>query len=321
MSSSVQGKPLRVGISSCLLGHKVRYDGGHKRNRFLTEQLGPFVEWVPICPEFESGLGLPRPAMHLTRQGETIKLVESKSGKAHTRSMETYSRRRRRERRGEDLSGYVLKKDSPSCGMTRVKVRSEKGMPERNGTGIFAQELQQAMPNLPVEEEGRLNDPRLRENFIERIFAFHRLQALFRTRWTPRQVVAFHTVHKLQLMAHSTETYRALGRQVAEIKDAPRTGFRDCYAGQFMLALSRVATPGRNTNVLQHAAGYFKNDLPSAQRTELSDLIHDYRNGLVPLVVPLTLIRHYANLYQVAYLQGQSFLEPHPRELMLRNHV
>ena len=318
----VQAKdPLRIGVSSCLLGQKVRYDGGHKRDRFVTDELGPFVEWVPVCPEVEAGLGLPRPTMHLSRQDQGIRLVESKSGVDHTQAMEKFSRKRVREIRALDLSGYILKKDSPSCGMTRVKVRSEKGMPERVGKGLFAEALMKALPSVPIEEEGRLNDPHLRENFIERLFAFQRVSELFHGRWTAGQVVRFHTAHKLQLMAHSTAAYRDLGRRVAKIKELPRAEFRADYIQDFMSSLSRMATPGRNTNVLQHAAGYFKKQLPSAQRVELSDLIHDYRVGLVPIVVPLTLIRHYARLYDVAYLEGQFFLEPHPRELMLRNHV
>ena len=181
--------------------------------------------------------------------------------------------------------------------------------------------MQKALPNLPVEEEGRLNDSRLRENFIERIFAFQRVSAVFRGRWNARQVVKFHTAHKLQLMAHSTVAYRELGQRVSLVKKAPRAKFRDEYVREFMAALTQVATPERNANVLQHSAGYFKKQLPSAQRGELADLIHDYRKGLVPLIVPLTLIRHYARLYETDYLEGQVYFEPHPRELMLRNHV
>ena len=316
-----QSAPLRLGISSCLLGNKVRFDGGHKRDHFSTEQLGEFVEWVPVCPEVEVGMGTPRPALRLVDTGEGVRMVEIKSGLEHTAAMEKYSVKRVRTLKELGLSGYVLKKDSPSCGMTRVKVRNEKGMPDRNGVGVFAAILLQALPNLPIEEEGRLHDARLRENFIERIFAFQRLKMLFTGRWTRQQVVAFHTAHKLQLMAHSTKIYRDLGQRVAAVKDLPRTEFRDGYIGDFMTALSKVVSPGRNTNVLQHCAGYFKKQLTFGERAELTDLIHDYRKGLVPLVVPLTLIRHFARLYDIDYLKGQYFLDPHPRELMLRNHV
>jgi uncharacterized protein YbgA (DUF1722 family)/uncharacterized protein YbbK (DUF523 family) len=318
---AVAAGPVRIGVSSCLLGQKVRYDGGHKHDRFVTDALGPFVEWVPVCPEVEAGLGIPRPTMHLARQGEQVRLVETASGKDHTQVMERFSRRRVGQLRKLGLSGYILKKDSPSCGMTRVKVRNPSGMPERVGTGLFAEALQQGLPGLPVEEEGRLNDSRLRENFIERIFAFERVTRLFSGRWSRGDVVAFHTAHKLQLMAHSTVAYRELGRWVAKVATVPRAEFKERYEREFMAALSKLATVARNTNVLQHAAGYFKRDIPGPQRTELSDLIHDYRKGLVPLVVPLTLVRHYVRLHQVDYLEGQLFLDPHPKELMLRNHV
>jgi len=313
--------PIRLGVSSCLLGESVRYDGGHKRDRFVTDRLGAFVEWVPVCPEFEAGLGIPRPAMRLVREGDAIRLREIQSGRDHTRRLESLARKRVRALRALDLCGYVLKKGSPSCGMARVKVYADGGMPETNGVGLFAKILQDADPQLPIEEEGRLNDPRLRENFIERIFAYRRLKDLFRQRFSKRRVVEFHTAHKLQLMAHAPAIYRALGRRVAEIDRVPPAAFRDGYAEDFMSALARIATPGRNANVLQHAAGHLKKLLAPASRQELAELIHDYRRELVPLVVPVMLLRHHARVHAVAYLERQTYLEPHPKELMLRNHV
>jgi uncharacterized protein YbgA (DUF1722 family)/uncharacterized protein YbbK (DUF523 family) len=308
-------------VSSCLLGNEVRFDGGHKRDRFVTDRLARFVEWVPVCPEVEVGLGTPRPAMRLITKGDEVRLVERKSGVDHTDAMRTYSARRVRELKSLDLGGYVLKKDSPSCGMARVKIYSELGMPTNGGRGFYASALMEAYPNLPVEEEGRLQDAKLRENFIERVFAYERVRKLFRGRWTAGQVVAFHTAHKLQLMAHSTDAYRALGRLVATMKDSPRAEFRERYERGFMDALRPIATPGRNANMLQHAAGHLKTHLDSDSRVELAGLIHDYRQGLVPLVVPITLIGHHARRHQVDYLNGQLFLAPHPKELMLRNHV
>jgi uncharacterized protein YbgA (DUF1722 family)/uncharacterized protein YbbK (DUF523 family) len=299
----------------------VRFDGGHTRDRFVTDLLGRFVEGVPVCPEVEVGMGTPRPALRLVGKGDGVRMVEIRSGGDHTRAMERYSARRVRALRGLGLCGYILKKDSPSCGMTRVKVYGEKGMPKREGRGLYASTLMEAYPNLPVEDEGRLNDPKLRENFIERIFAYQRLNHLFRGRWTRGQVVAFHTAHKLQLMAHSTVAYRELGRLVATLKNTPRAVFRERYESGFMEALSQLASRGRNANVLQHAAGHMKKMLDSASRGELADLIHDYRKGLVPLVVPLTLVGHHVRCQDVDYLKGQVFLEPHPKELMLRNHV
>jgi uncharacterized protein YbgA (DUF1722 family)/uncharacterized protein YbbK (DUF523 family) len=313
--------PLRVGVSSCLLGREVRFDGGHKRDRFLTDLLGDFVEWVPVCPEVESGMGIPRPALRLVRSGDEVRMLEIASGRDHTRRMTTYAARRVRALEGLELCGYVLKKDSPSCGMTRVKVYAEAGMAKRDGKGLFASALLEAYPNLPVEDEGRLNDPNLRENFIECVFAYRRLQGLFRGRWTNGRVVAFHTAQKLQLMAHSLVAHRELGRLVAGCKKMERAAFRERYASGFMAALRRRASRGGNANVLQHAAGHLKQHLDSASRRELADLIHDYRRGLVPLVVPVTLIRHHVRCHDIEYLKGQVFLEPHPKELMLRNHV
>lgn len=319
-----EGNPersIRLGVSSCLLGHEVRFDGGHKHDRFVTDLLGSFIEWVPVCPEVEVGMGTPRPAMRLVESSEGVQMLEVKSGRDHTQPMKRYSARRVRELKALDLCGYILKKDSPSCGMTRVKLYSETGMPRREGRGLYASALMEAYPNLPTEDEGRLNDPKLRENFIERVFAYKRLRALFRGRWTAGQVVAFHTAHKLQLMAHSTEKYRELGRLVATLKEKKRRTFREQYECGFMDALVPLATPGRNANMLQHAAGHLKKCLDSRSRIELADLIHDYRRGLVPLVVPITLVGHHARRHDIDYLTGQVFLEPHPRELMLRNHV
>jgi uncharacterized protein YbgA (DUF1722 family)/uncharacterized protein YbbK (DUF523 family) len=316
------GEPvILMGVSSCLLGKEVRFDGGHKRDRFITDLLGRFVEWVPVCPEVELGMGTPRPALRLVGGGDDVRMIEVKSQHDHTRAMRTYSARRVRALRALHLSGYVFKKDSPSCGMTRVKIYPESGMPRREGMGLYASVLMEAFPNLPVEDEGRLNDAKLRENFIERVFAYQRIRELFRGRWTAGQVVDFHTAHKLQLMAHSTVAYRELGRLVATMKRMDRSSFRDRYESGFMAALKPIATPGRTANMLQHAAGHLKAFLDVASRGELSELIHDYRKGLIPLIVPVTLIGHHARRYKVDYLNGQVFLEPHPKELMLRNHV
>jgi uncharacterized protein YbgA (DUF1722 family)/uncharacterized protein YbbK (DUF523 family) len=314
-------RPLRLGVSSCLLGKEVRFDGGHKRDRFLTDLLDRFVEWVPVCPEVESGMNTPRPAMRLIREGGTLRMREIKSGFDHTAVMQRYALKRTRALRSLELCGYVLKRDSPSCGMTRVKVYGEKGMPVREGRGLYASALMDAFPNLPVEEEGRLSDSRLRENFIERVFAYQRLRALFRGRWTNGQVVAFHTMHKLQLMAHSPAAYRELGQLVGSLKGLERGSFRETYEAGFMEALGQLASRGRNANALQHAAGYVSKQLDTASRSELTELIQEYRRELVPLVVPLTLVAHHVRRLDIDYLRGQVFLEPHPKELMLRNHV
>ncbi|MBM4336467.1 MAG: DUF523 and DUF1722 domain-containing protein [Deltaproteobacteria bacterium] len=313
--------PLQLGVSACLLGREVRHDGGHKRDRFLTDVLGSYVEWVPICPEVEVGMSIPRPSIRLVQSGDELRLVEPRTGADHTRSMATHSARRVHALDAFELCGYVLKKDSPSCGMDRVKVWHESGQATRNGRGLFASALIARFGTLPVEEEGRLADAGLRENFIERIFAYRRLRALFRARWTVGELVAFHTAHKLLLLAHSEVEYRRLGRLVAEAKRLERAELRERYEQGFMGALARIATSRRHTNVLQHMVGYLREGLDAADRAELAALVEDYRRELVPLVVPLALLRHHVRRLDVAYLRDQIYLDPHPKELMLRNHV
>jgi len=283
--------------------------------------LGPHVEWVRVCPEVEVGMGTPRETLRLVRQGDRVRMITTKSGVDYTEAMEGWARTRVEALSFEDLAGYVLKKDSPSCGMERVKVYGGSGMPSRDGRGLFAEALLCRFPNLPVEEEGRLSDPRLRENFIERVFAYRRLKELFRGRWTPGQLVAFHTAHKMALLAHSTSSYTVLGQLVAGAAGLPRQVLRAKYESLFMRTLAAVATPRRHANVLMHMAGHLKKRLDDASKRELLASINEYRRELVPLVVPLTLIRHYVRTFEVSYLAGQTYLEPHPRELMLRNHV
>ena len=266
-------------------------------------------------------MGTPRESIRLVEAGGTLRLLTVKSGVDHTASMTAYAANRVKALDQEDLCGYVLKKDSPSCGMTRVKVYSGAGPGTRTGVGLFAQALLARFPHLPVEEEGRLTDPRLRDNFIERVFAYRRLRDLFEARWTVGDLVAFHTAHKLVLLAHSTAAYTALGRLVAQAKSDDRASFRERYIAGFMSAMTAIATTRRHTNVLQHMAGYFKKALDAASRAEMQAAIEDYRLGLVPLIVPITLIRHYVRIHDVAYLAGQIYLSPHPKELMLRNHV
>jgi len=314
--------PIRIGVSSCLLGQEVRFDGGHKRNDFLTGTLGGFVEFVAVCPEVDIGLGIPRESLRLIRgDNRAVRMVANKSGADLTDTMNTYAVRRAAALEREDLSGYVLKKDSPSCGMERVRTYRGAGMPVRDGRGLFAEALIRRLPNLPVEEEGRLNDPHLRENFIERVFAYHRMRALFTSRWTAGALVAFHTAHKLTLMAHSPRAYAKLGRLVADSKRVERAELRGRYSAEFMAAMKKLATPARHVNVMQHIAGYLRDRCDSDSRRELMEVIEEYRRATVPLVVPLTLIRHWVRRFDIAYLKGQTYLEPHPRELMLRNHV
>ena len=313
--------PVRIGISACLLGEAVRFDGGHKRDAYLTGTFGRFVEWVPVCPEVECGFGTPREAMRLVRSEKDVRLITVRSAVDLTDRLDGYARRRVVELMSEHLSGYVLKKDSPSCGLERVKVYDSNKVPEKSGRGLFAARLVERFPELPVEEEGRLADPRLRENFVERVFAYWRLNQLFGARWAVGGLVQFHTAHKLILMAHSPDAYQKLGRLVARAGGLPKKEVQRRYTHGFMTALAAIATPGRHVNVLQHIAGYFKDALDSASKAELLGAIDDYRRELVPLMVPLTLVRHYVRVLDVPYLAGQLYLDPHPKELMLRNHV
>ncbi len=236
MSSSI-----RVGVSSCLLGEKVRYDGGHKHDRFVTDQLGRFVELVPVCPELEAGMGVPREPVRLEEGAGGLRMVEVEGSTDHTKRMLAFSGRRVRQLKSMDLCGYVLKRGSPSCGMERVRVyhATKKAPVRRNGRGLFAHALIEAMPNLPVEEEGRLCDERLRENFIERVFAYRRLRDLFGGRWTVADAIRFHTVHKLQVTAHDPPGYRELGRLVAAVRSTTRAEFRRHYEARFMAALAK----------------------------------------------------------------------------------
>ena len=331
MASVIEDRP-RIGISSCLLGEHVRFDAGHKRDPFLVETFGAHVEWVPVCPEVEAGFGTPRDSMRLMlkapvarARGEhfqtaDLRLMVNKSGSDVTERLTRYSAKKVETLASAGLSGYVLKKDSPSCGMERVKVYSE-AMPERAGRGLFADALMRRLPNLPIEEEGRLFDPRLRENFVERVFAYRRLRALLGSRWTVGHLMTFHTAHKLTLMAHSPVAYQALGRLVARATRANRMEVAHEYERAFMSALAHVATPTRHAKVRQHMFGYFSPALEPEARIEMLELIEEHRVGRVPLIVPMTLIRHYVRIHKVGYLLGQTYLEPHPRELSLRNHV
>ncbi len=314
-------RPLRLGVSQCLLGSEVRFDGGHKRDSFLTDVLGRYVEWVPVCPEVEAGFGVPRETMRLTGDPGSPTLITIKTHRDLTEPMERYSERRVRELEPLELSGYVFKKDSPSCGVERVRIYNQHGMPNRNGIGLFARAFIERFPLIPVEEEGRLSDPVLRENFIERLFCYRRWQDLMRERVTRGSVVQFHTIHKLLLLAHSRPHYEKLGRLVANAKRYTPTDLATSYGTLFMEGLQVKATARKHVNVLHHIVGYFKSNMDPEGRSELEQVIQDYHRGLTPLVVPLTLIKHYVRLYDVEYVRDQVYLNPHPKELMLRNRV
>ncbi len=316
-----QGWPRpRVGVSACLLGQEVRYNGQHKRDAFLVQAVARFVEFVPVCPEVEIGLGTPREPIHLEVNAGGLRLLGVTSGEDHTDAMRHYAQHKVDELARQHLSGYVLKKDSPSCGMERVKVY-HGDRPVREGRGLFAEALMERSPLTPVEEEGRLNDPRLRENFFERVFARFRLQTLFDGSWSVGELVEFHTREKLLLMAHDPSRYQSLGQLVAQASRNSADDFAARYQHGFMAALRGPTTIGRHCNALEHIMGFFKRELSAAHREDLRRAIDDYRNQLVPMIVPIRMLRHFIDVYDVTWLRQQTYLAPFPDELKLRNYV
>ena len=312
---------IRLGISSCLLGEKVRYDGGQKLDHFITETLGKFVEFVPVCPEVECGLGIPREAMHLSSSPEGPRLVTIRTQVDHTERMRAWAQKRVVELEQEGLCGFIFKSDSPSSGMERVKIYSGKGMADKTGVGLFAQEFMQHFPLLPVEEEGRLHDPGLRENFLESLFTMKRWRET-RALGTKRgHLVDFHTRHKLLIMSHSPKHYGLLGKLVAQMKEIPLPEMYERYQTLLMEALRLKTTIKKNANVLLHVMGYFKKNLSPAEKEELLRIVNNYQKGYIPLIVPVTLLNHYMWKYDQNYLKSQYYLDPHPLELKLRNHV
>jgi uncharacterized protein YbgA (DUF1722 family)/uncharacterized protein YbbK (DUF523 family) len=313
---------IRLGVSACLLGEEVRYDGGHKRDTFLVEDLGPWVEWVPVCPEVEIGMGVPRPTVRLVDVGEPeLRMLSPATGADFTGSMRAHSRQRVAELQALELDGYVLKKGSPTCGMARVKVHGFSGPLRRDGVGLFAAELLAAWPHLPVEEEGRLTDPLLRENFVERIFCRNRWRTFLKGGRTRGRLVEFWTAHKLLVRAHDEPGYQTLGKLVGSAKKGGDRELYDRFEAAFFETLARKATRAKHTNVLQHALGHLREHLDAPDRAQLVEAIEDYRKGLLPLVVPVTLLRFQIKKHAIAYLAGQLYFDPHPKELMIRNRV
>lgn len=312
---------IRLGISRCLLGDEVRFDGGHKRDQFLTDILGRYVEWVPVCPEVEAGLGTPREAMRLVGNPHRPRLMTITSKHDHTEAMEAMVRERLDSLMKLDLSGFVFKRGSPSCGVERVRVYTTQGMPSDRGAGIFAKAFTEQFPLIPVEEEGRLCDASLRENFIERVFCYRRLQDLVQNGVTRQALVRFHTIHKYLLLSHSPQHYKTMGRLVAQAEQYRPKDLTAKYAEHFMNTLAVRATVRKHVNVLQHIVGHFKKRLNPHEKAELLGVVSDYHHRLTPLIVPLTLIKHYVHRFDMSYIRDQVYLNPHPKELMLRNHA
>ena len=312
---------IRIGVSACLLGDEVRYNGGHARDRYVVDTLSEHFTFVKVCPEEEVGMGTPRPTVRLEGHRKDPRMIESESGRDWTAPMKKFSTRRAREMGADGLGGFVFKSKSPSCGVFRVKVYNEKGNLGDPGAGLFAMAMMKRYPLLPIEEEGRLHDAGLRENFLERVFAYHRLKAVFAGRWKRGEIIQFHAREKYLLMAHNPSGLKKLGQLTARIKDHAPAELRDTYMAAFMKILEKQATVKSHVNALQHMAGYLRDHLDAEARRRVLASIEDYRGELVPLVVPMTLLRHYIEMHDVAYVKDQTYLNPHPRELKLRNHV
>ena len=312
---------IRLGISTCLLGEPVRYDGGHKLDRYLRDTLGQFVEYIPVCPEVELGLTVPRESMRLITATNGERLVTTRSGVDYTDRMLAWSRKRVLEIEKEDLCGFIFKSASPSSGMERVKVYGPKGIPIKHGVGLFAGAFMHHFPRIPVEDDGRLNDPDVRENFIERIFALKHWREAIRSRKIAGAIVDYHTKNKLLILAHSPKHYQTMGALVADSGRMDAAALKQQYQTLLMEALKLKATPAKHANFLQDMAGYFKLQLSPDEKRELQEVIELHRQNILPLIVPITLLKHYVRTYDQAYLREQTYLNPHPLELKLRNHV
>lgn len=312
---------VKLGISSCLLGEPVRYDGQHKHDRYLTDVLGKYVEWVPVCPEVECGLPVPREAMHLTGSADAPRLVTIRSGVDLTEKMQTWCAKKLGELEKQELCGYVFKSKSPSSGLLKVKVFNAKGIPEKKGVGIFARAFTEHFPLLPVEEEGRLHDAAIRDCFIDHVAVYGRWLEYLKDDASIKGLQDFHARHKYMIMAHSPEDVATLGRIVAEAAGKKAEEVQTEYIKLLTSALKLQATIRKNTNVLQHIAGYFKKELESFEKLEIQESIEEYHKGNFPLLATLVLLRHFAKKYDKRYLLDQYYLNPSPMELYLKYHV
>lgn len=313
-------RPITLGVSACLLGEQVRYDGGHKHDRYITDILGPYFSFLPVCPEVGCGLPIPREAMRLEGDPKAPRLMTRQTRIDITAQMLGFCAVKVIELESADLCGFVFKKDSPSSGLFRVKVYNN-GQALKVGTGLFAAAMAKHFPVLPMEEEGRLNDAAIRENFIDRVFCYRRWKDFQAAKPTIGRLVEFHTAHKLLMTAHSPTIYREMGVLVARGAGLQMPELLSRYEELFMRGLAFHATVRKNTNVLQHIAGYFKKQLSAEEKAEMLEVVDQYHDCLLPLIVPITLLRHYIRKYDHQYLKGQIYLSPYPAQLMLRNHV
>jgi uncharacterized protein YbgA (DUF1722 family)/uncharacterized protein YbbK (DUF523 family) len=312
---------IKIGISTCLLGEKVRYDGGHKLDRYITDTLGHYFEWFPVCPEVEYGLPVPRESMHLIGDPASPRIVTVKTGVDHTEGMKKWAEDKLRQLEKEDLCGFIFKSKSPSSGIGGIKVYTSSGMPSNKGTGIFGGALMHFFPFIPVIDDGRLHNPNMRENFIEQVLIYKRWNTFIKNGPKIRDLIVFHTNLKLLILSHSPKYYSTLGKLVAQAKKYQPDVLYFEYIRILMEGLRLPATIKKNTNVLLHIAGYFKKQLSPEDKRELLEVIDQYHKCHIPLIVPIVLINHYVRKFDEPYLKMQFYLNPHPIELMLRNHV
>ena len=312
-------RPL-IGISSCLVGQKVRYDGTAKRNSWLVEQFGKHVDFRPICPETAIGMPTPRPPIRLVNSQDQTRVLGVQDPSIDvTEKLENFALETASEL--QKVSGYVFMSKSPSCGMERVKLYNASGHAEKKGVGAYARVLMASLPNLPCEEEGRLNDPMLRENFVNRVFVYRRWQGLRSRGLAADRLIDFHAQHKYMVMAHSQAAYKRLGRLLSNLKGVDLERVADAYEAEIMTALKRRAGRKRHVNVLQHIQGYLKKSIDDGDRGEMSETIEAYRRGEVPLIVPMKLLRHYFRRHPDEYIDRQWYLDPYPESLGLRNVI
>jgi uncharacterized protein YbgA (DUF1722 family)/uncharacterized protein YbbK (DUF523 family) len=317
---------IRLGVSACLLGQEVRYNKGHCLDRWLTRELGRYVDFIPVCPEIEAGLGVPRPTLRLIGDPDgphdALRVLESNSDTEHTDALRAHAATRTEQLQEERLDGYVLKSKSPSCGLWRVKVYPENGMPRKAASGIFAHALEQRFPGLPIEEEGRLNDPVLRENFVLRVFTVARWNRLRAGTPSKHALEKFHAQHKMMLLAHDPTAYQELGRMVAGKTEGDLEDLLDRYEKRLKEGLACIASRGRHYNVLQHLAGFIKDSVDAEEKRDLGEVLASYREGHTPLSVPVTLLRHLLRRHATnPWVLEQTYLEPYPHDLSLRNYT
>lgn len=315
-----QNSKILIGVSSCLLGNKVRFDGGHKHDRYITGTLGNYFDFLPVCPEVECGLFIPRESMRLVGDPENPRLLTNKSATDHTDKMREWAMMRVAQLASEDLCGFIFKSKSPSSGMERVKVYDKNSVPRAIGVGLFSRVFKETFPLIPIEEEGRLHDMALRENFLESVFVYRRWRTVIEN-FSVDKLITFHTEHKMLLRAHSEKHYRELGRIVAKAGLLEAGVLLKSYQEYLMAAMKLKTTVKKHANVLTHIMGHFKKYISSDEKQELIEVIERYRNQYVPLIVPITLMNHYVRKYEEPYLLKQHYLKPHPTELKLRNHA